>query len=57
MTLNNQFLTSIQTHGTDGKWIKQKLGKIELEKGFYELILDFVKPGMQIDWIEFEKIA
>ncbi|NMC54177.1 MAG: hypothetical protein GYA48_11135 [Chloroflexi bacterium] len=55
--MNNQFLTSIQTHGTDGKWIKQKLGKIELEKGFYELILDFVKPGMQIDWIEFEKIA
>lgn len=56
VTLNHQFLTSIQTHGTDGKWIKQKLVKIELEKGFYELFFDFVKPGMQIDWIEFFKI-
>ncbi|KPL72044.1 beta-glucosidase [Ornatilinea apprima] len=56
VSLNNQFVTSIQTHGTDGKWIQQKLVKIELEKGFYELVLDFVKPGMQIDWIEFSRI-
>lgn len=54
VTLNDQFMTTIQTNGTDGKWIKQKLVKIELAEGLYELKLDFVKPGMQIDWIEFK---
>lgn len=55
VTLNGQFMTTIQTNGTDGRWIKQKLVKIELEEGLYELKLDFVKPGMEIDWIEFKQ--
>jgi beta-glucosidase len=53
LTLNNQFVTTIQTNGTDGRWIKQKLVKVQLEKGIYDLKLDLVKPGMEIDWIEF----
>ncbi|MDL4841903.1 glycoside hydrolase family 3 C-terminal domain-containing protein [Aquibacillus rhizosphaerae] len=56
VTLNDQLMTTIQTNGTDGKWIKQKLVKIELEAGLYNLKLDFIKPGMQIEWIEFNKI-
>jgi len=56
VTLNDQFMTTIQTSGTDGKWIKQKLVKIELEEGLYELNLDFIKPGMQIDWMEFKQV-
>lgn len=54
--LNDQLATTIQTNGTDGKWIRQKLVKVELEAGVYELKLDFTKPGMVIDWIEFKKI-
>ncbi len=56
VTLNDQLMTTIQTNGTDGRWIKQKLVKIELEEGLYELKLDFIKPGMQIDWIEFMQV-
>ncbi|NUU61561.1 glycoside hydrolase family 3 C-terminal domain-containing protein [Paenibacillus agri] len=56
VTLNGQSMTTIQTNGTEGKWIKQKLVKIELESGLYELKLDFVKPGLQIDWIEFKQV-
>lgn len=56
VTLNDQVMTTIQMNGTDGKWIKQKLVKIELEAGLYDLKLDFIKPGLQIDWIEFNKI-
>jgi len=56
VTLNDQLVTTIQTSGTNGNWIKQKLVKIELEEGLYELKLDFVKPGMQIDWIEFRQV-
>lgn len=54
--LNGQLATTIQTNGTDGKWIKQKLVKVELEAGQYELKLEFTKPGMVIDWIQFKKI-
>ncbi|MNE70204.1 hypothetical protein D3C80_1659810 [compost metagenome] len=56
VTLNGQLMTTIQTNGTEGKWIKQRLVKIELEAGLYELKLDFVKPGLQIDWIEFKQV-
>ncbi|WP_186578251.1 glycoside hydrolase family 3 C-terminal domain-containing protein [Aquibacillus kalidii] len=56
LTLNDQLVTTIQTNGTDGRWIKQKLVKIELEEGLYELKLDFVKPGMQVEWVEFKKV-
>ncbi|NEW07901.1 beta-glucosidase [Paenibacillus sp. SYP-B3998] len=56
VTLNDQLMTTIQTNGTEGKWIRQKLVKIELEDGLYELKLDFVKPGLQIDWIEFKQV-
>ena len=56
VTLNDQFMTTIQTNGTDGNWIKQKLVKIELEEGLYELKVDVIKPGLQIDWIEFKQV-
>ncbi|WP_339221069.1 glycoside hydrolase family 3 C-terminal domain-containing protein [Paenibacillus sp. FSL W7-1332] len=56
VTLNGQPVTTIQTNGTDGRWIKQKLVKVELEAGYYEMKLDFVKPGMQIDWIKFKRV-
>ena len=55
-SLNGQPVTTIQTNGTDGRWIKQKLVKVELEAGYYEMKLDFVKPGLQIDWIEFKRV-
>ena len=56
VTLNDQLMTTIQTNGTEGRWIRQKLVKIELEAGLYELKLEFIKPGLEIDWIEFNKI-
>ncbi|MFC5530684.1 glycoside hydrolase family 3 C-terminal domain-containing protein [Cohnella yongneupensis] len=54
--LNDRLMTTVQTNGTEGAWIKQKLGKIELLAGLYELKLDFVKPGMKIEWIEFMRL-
>jgi beta-glucosidase len=56
LILNDEVVTTIQTNGTDGNWIKQKLTLVELEEGIYELKLNFIKPGMQIDWIEFKKV-
>ncbi|MFC6334062.1 glycoside hydrolase family 3 C-terminal domain-containing protein [Paenibacillus septentrionalis] len=54
--LSGQLATTIQTNGTDGKWIKQKLVKLELEAGLYDLKLEFTKPGLVVDWIEFKKV-
>ncbi|MGB4659701.1 MAG: glycoside hydrolase family 3 C-terminal domain-containing protein [Mobilitalea sp.] len=48
-----QFMT-FQTNGTEGRWIVQKLLRIELEAGNYDLQLDFVKPGMQVEWMKFQ---
>ncbi|MBM7662723.1 beta-glucosidase [Bacillus mesophilus] len=56
LILNDQLVTTVQTNGTDGKWVIQKLIKIELEQGLYELTLELIKPGLQIDWVEFKQI-
>ncbi len=52
-TLNGQDLITFQTNGTNGRWIFQKLLRVKLEKGWYHLDLDFVKPGMQVAYMEF----
>lgn len=54
--LNGELMTTMQTNGTEGKWIKQRLVKVRLEAGLYELTLEFIKPGLQIDWIEFKQV-
>ncbi|TVX99811.1 glycoside hydrolase family 3 protein [Cohnella terricola] len=53
-TLNGRLMATIQSNGTEGRWIQQRLQNIELEAGMYELKLDFIKPGLQIEWIEFK---
>lgn len=53
--VNGRLMMTVQTNGTNGGWIKQKLVKVDLEAGLYELRLDYAKPGLQIDWIEFKR--
>lgn len=52
LLLNDEFLITIQINGTEGRWVKQKLIEIELEEGIYELKIESIKPGMEIEWIE-----
>ena len=52
--LNGELLTTVQTSGTEGRWIQQRLGKVSLEPGLYELRLDVVKPGLELEWIAFK---
>ncbi|WP_127531367.1 glycoside hydrolase family 3 C-terminal domain-containing protein [Paenibacillus kobensis] len=51
--VNGELMTTVQTNGTEGSWIRQKLVKVELPAGLYELKLEVAKPGMEIDSIEF----
>ena len=56
IVLNDKVVTTIQTNGTDGNWLKQKLVKVKLEQGMFELKLEFIKPGLQIESIEMKRI-
>lgn len=53
---NGETMVVIQTNGTDGEWIKQKLCKVELCKGAYNLKLEDVLPGIKVRYIQFKKI-
>jgi len=53
--LNDKEMSTFQTNGTDGDWIYQVLLRIKLEAGDYALRLEFPKPGMQIEYLEFNK--
>lgn len=53
--LNDEPLTTVQTSGTEGNWVTQKLLSVELEEGFYEIRAEVVKPVMEIAWISFDK--
>ncbi len=55
--LNGTPLVTFQTNGTGGRFIHQQLLQVELEKGFYELKLEFVKPGMVVQSMDFEKVS
>lgn len=51
--LNGQELATFQTNGTEGRWMLQKILRVQLEKGSYSIELQFPKPGMEIDYMEF----
>lgn len=52
--LNDKELATFQTNGTEGRWMQQKILRVELEKGSYCITLQFPKPGMEIDYMEFK---
>ncbi|WP_322907365.1 glycoside hydrolase family 3 C-terminal domain-containing protein [Paenibacillus sp. SGZ-1009] len=56
LLLNGQVVTTAQSNGTGGRWLRQKLNKVQLEQGQYELTLDFVKPGMAVEWMELKRV-
>ncbi len=53
---NGTTMVVIQTNGTDGNWITQKLCKVDLNKGVYNLELEDVLEGIQVKYIQFKKI-
>ncbi len=55
--LNGEELATFQTNGTNGRWIQQKLLRVYLEAGSYQMKLLFPKPGMVIDYMEFRSCA
>lgn len=54
--LNGSTAFIIQTNGTDGNWIKQKLVKVKLNKGIYNIELEHVLKGLNVEYIQFKKV-
>lgn len=52
LLLNQKPVLTIQSNGTENQWTVLKLNNIQLENGEYEVCLNPVKPGLEIDWIE-----
>ena len=53
---NGTTMVVIQTNGIDGNWITQKLCKVKLDKGVYNLKLEEVLAGIKVKYIQFKKI-
>lgn len=45
----------IQTQGTEGNWITQKLQKNVLKEGIYCVCPKVIKPNIEMQWIEFRR--
>ena len=46
---------TLQTAGTDGYWVTQKVCKLNLEKGVYNIELEDVQAGIKVAWMQFKK--
>ncbi len=55
LSLNEAFCMSLSSNGTDGKRITVEGLKVRLEKGEYDLSVDFVKPGLKLERLIFTK--
>lgn len=56
LSLNDHVMTVVQTNGTEGKWITQKLQKIRLDQGSYVLGIEHVQAGLEIEYIQLKYI-
>ena len=54
--LNGEHFTTIQTCGTDGRWITEKMMRVSLQEGYYTLKLEVMKPGIEIAHLAFEPV-
>ena len=53
---NGETMVVIQTNGTDGNWITQKLCKVKLDKGAYNIKLEDVLAGIKVKYMQFKKL-
>ncbi|MGB2325944.1 MAG: glycoside hydrolase family 3 protein, partial [Pseudomonadales bacterium] len=57
LSFNGTFSMSLPVNGTDGKSVTVEGLQVKLEKGFYQLDINFVKPGSEIQQITFTKVS
>jgi beta-glucosidase len=56
LLINDEYVATIQLHGTENKWKSSFLYTVNLEPGYHEIGFDFVRPGIEVGEIEFSKL-
>lgn len=52
--LNGVRFATPQLNGANGAGVEREMGRVELEAGYYELLITPTKmPGMEVEWVEF----
>lgn len=57
LLLNGSEAAMIQTNGTNGNWGLQRVARVWLSKGVYEISLEHIRPGIDFSALEFVKEA
>jgi beta-glucosidase len=57
LLLNGKFVATVQTRGTLGQRVTQKLCRVLLEPGYYRVETEVINPGLNIDWLEFRNMG
>ena len=50
--LNDELFFTLQTSGTEGRPNTQKICRVELKQGYYEIRTEVVKPKLEMEWIQ-----
>ena len=50
--LNDELFYTLQTSGTEGRPNTQKICRVELKQGYYEIKTEVVKPKLEMEWIQ-----
>ena len=53
--LNDELFFTLQTSGTEGRPNTQKICRVELKQGYYEIKTEVVKPKLEMEWIQLWK--
>ena len=53
--LNDELFFTLQTSGTEGRSNTQKICRVELKQGYYEIKTEVVKPKLEMEWVEIRK--
>ena len=53
--LNDELFFTLQTSGTEGRPNTQKICRVELKQGYYEIKTEVVKPKLEMEWVEIRK--
>lgn len=53
---NDMKITNIAARGSEGRWMSQKLIRMDLQIGFYSFRVEEAKPNLIVDGIRFERV-
>ena len=53
--LNDELFFTLQTSGTEGRSNTQKICRVELKQGYYEIKTEVVKSKLEMEWVEIRK--